>query len=50
MVVADEDVDALWPAAPSFMWIYDITNERRRCRSAPSKSKAPTRTVRRSRR
>jgi len=28
MVVADEDVAKLWPAAPSFAWIYDITNER----------------------
>jgi hypothetical protein len=27
MVVADEDVAKLWPAAPSFTWIYDITNE-----------------------
>ena len=27
MVVADEDVAKLWPAAPSFIWIYDITNE-----------------------
>jgi hypothetical protein len=27
MVVADEDVAKLWPAAPAFMWIYDITNE-----------------------
>ena len=28
MVVADEDVAKLWPAAPAFAWIYDITNER----------------------
>jgi len=28
MVVADEDVAKLRPAAPSFTWIYDITNER----------------------
>jgi hypothetical protein len=28
MVVADEDVAKLWPAAPAFTWIYDITNER----------------------
>lgn len=28
MLVADEDVAKLWPAAPSFAWIYDITNER----------------------
>ncbi|WP_111417162.1 LVIVD repeat-containing protein [Rhodoplanes roseus] len=28
MVVADEDVAKLWPAAPSFAWVYDITNER----------------------
>ena len=27
MVVADEDVAKLWPAAPSFTWIYDITEE-----------------------
>jgi hypothetical protein len=27
MVVADEDVDARWPAAPAFLWVYDITNE-----------------------
>jgi hypothetical protein len=27
MVVADEDVAKLWPAAPSFTWIYDITQE-----------------------
>ena len=27
MVVADEDVDKRWPAAPAFLWIYDITNE-----------------------
>lgn len=28
MVVADEDVAKLWPAAPAFTWIYDITAER----------------------
>jgi hypothetical protein len=28
MVVADEDVAKLWPSAPSFAWVYDITNER----------------------
>jgi hypothetical protein len=28
MIVADEDVAKLWPAAPAFTWIYDITNER----------------------
>jgi len=28
MVVADEDVAKLWPAAPAFTWIYDITEER----------------------
>jgi len=27
MVVADEDVAKLWPAAPSFAWVYDITKE-----------------------
>jgi len=27
MVVADEDVAKLWPAAPAFSWIYDITTE-----------------------
>ncbi len=27
MVVADEDVAKLWPAAPAFTWIYDITQE-----------------------
>jgi hypothetical protein len=27
MVVADEDVAKLWPAPPSFAWIYDITQE-----------------------
>jgi hypothetical protein len=27
MVLADEDVAKLWPAAPSFAWIYDITVE-----------------------
>ena len=26
-VVADEDVAKLWPAAPAFAWIYDITDE-----------------------
>lgn len=28
MVVADEDVAKLWPAPPSFAWVYDVTNER----------------------
>ncbi len=28
MVVADEDVAKLWPAAPAFTWVYDITEER----------------------
>jgi hypothetical protein len=28
MIVADEDVAKLWPAAPSFAWVYDITEER----------------------
>lgn len=28
MVVADEDVAKLWPCAPAFTWIYDITSER----------------------
>jgi len=28
MVVADEDVAKLWPSAPAFTWIYDITEER----------------------
>jgi hypothetical protein len=28
MIVADEDVAKLWPAPPSFTWIYDITEER----------------------
>jgi hypothetical protein len=28
MLVADEDVDARWPTAPAFLWIYDITNEK----------------------
>jgi hypothetical protein len=28
LVVADEDVAKLWPAAPSFAWVYDITEER----------------------
>ncbi len=27
MVVADEDVAKLWPAAPAFTWVYDITQE-----------------------
>ena len=27
LVVADEDVAKLWPAAPAFTWIYDITQE-----------------------
>ncbi|HKY95091.1 MAG TPA: hypothetical protein VJL84_07280, partial [Kiloniellales bacterium] len=27
MVVADEDVAKLWPAAPAFAWVYDITQE-----------------------
>jgi hypothetical protein len=27
MIVADEDVAKLWPAAPSFAWTYDITRE-----------------------
>ncbi len=27
MVVADEDVAKLWPTAPAFTWIYDITQE-----------------------
>jgi hypothetical protein len=27
MVVADEDVAKLWPASPSFAWVYDITQE-----------------------
>jgi len=27
MVVADEDVAKLWPAPPSFAWVYDITQE-----------------------
>jgi hypothetical protein len=29
MVVADEDVAKVWPAAPAFAWIYDITDEAR---------------------
>jgi hypothetical protein len=29
MVVADEDVAKIWPAAPAFTWIYDITDETR---------------------
>jgi hypothetical protein len=28
MLVADEDVAKLWPAAPSFAWVFDITKER----------------------
>jgi hypothetical protein len=28
MVVADEDVAKLYPSAPAFAWVYDITNER----------------------
>lgn len=28
MVVADEDVAKLYPAAPAFAWVYDITEER----------------------
>ncbi len=27
LVVADEDVAKLWPTAPAFTWIYDITQE-----------------------
>jgi hypothetical protein len=27
MLVADEDVAKLWPAPPSFAWVYDITQE-----------------------
>jgi hypothetical protein len=27
MIVADEDVAKLWPAAPAFSWTYDITQE-----------------------
>jgi hypothetical protein len=27
MLVADEDVAKLWPAPPSFTWVYDITRE-----------------------
>jgi hypothetical protein len=27
LVVADEDVAKLWPAAPAFTWVYDITQE-----------------------
>lgn len=29
MVVADEDVAKLYPAAPAFTWVYDITDETR---------------------
>jgi hypothetical protein len=28
MIVADEDVAKIWPAAPAFAWTYDITQER----------------------
>lgn len=28
LIVADEDVAKLWPAAPAFTWFYDITDER----------------------
>jgi hypothetical protein len=28
MVVADEDVAKLWPAPPSFAWVFDVTKER----------------------
>ncbi|MEQ8965817.1 MAG: hypothetical protein RID91_08340 [Azospirillaceae bacterium] len=28
MIVADEDVAKLWPSAPAFTWVYDITEER----------------------
>ena len=28
MIVADEDVAKLEPAAPAFTWVYDITDER----------------------
>lgn len=28
MIVADEDVAKLWPSAPAFTWVYDISNER----------------------
>ncbi len=28
MLVADEDVAKLYPAAPAFTWVYDITDER----------------------
>lgn len=31
MVVADEDVAKLWPSAPAFTWVYDITNEHNPC-------------------
>jgi len=27
MIVADEDVAKLWPAAPAFTWVFDISNE-----------------------
>lgn len=27
MIVADEDVAKLWPCAPAFTWVYDISNE-----------------------
>ena len=50
MVVADEDVAKLWPAAPAFTWIYDITDEHLPDpRSPPSRSRGSTRMVRRSR-
>ncbi len=50
MVVADEDVAKLWPSAPSFCWIYDITEERCPCRSQHSRCPASIPTARRSRR
>jgi hypothetical protein len=28
MIVADEDVAKLWPSAPAFTWVYDITQEK----------------------
>jgi hypothetical protein len=28
MIVADEDVAKLWPSAPAFAWVYDITREK----------------------
>jgi len=27
MIVADEDVAKLWPSAPAFTWVFDISNE-----------------------